>query len=454
MPTRPRRIHLSLQAAAPGHPASWRVPEGRRVPGDDVAHFQEIAQLGERALLNAIFLADNAALDEGGKGPSRAIDPIVLVAAMAAATEKIGLVATLSTTFNHPYTIARQLASLDHLSRGRTGWNIVTTTDERAARNFGADPLPPNHVRYARAAEFTDVVLKLWESWEEGACLGDARTGQWADPERIHPIRHVGTHFFVEGALTTPRPPQGRPLLVQAGSSTFGRDFAARYADAVFTVQNLRHEAVVFYSDLKRRAADYGRDPAQLSVLPGLSLVIGSTEAEAKARLAALDEIANDAASLQQFAQRIGVDPAALDFDKPFPRELISQIKPMRGYGSSTGHTEARLKLLSDPTLTVREIIQRGGGGHNRLVGSPEQIADFMESWFNEGAADGFNLFFDIVPTGLKALAEHVVPILQRRGLYPGDYEGTTLREYYGLSPVAASGFSQTATAPEVAATL
>lgn len=413
------------------------------MPGDDIPHYQEIARLGERALLNAIFLADSPVWDDGGKTPGRAIDPVVLVAAMAGATERIGLVATLSTTFNHPYNLARQIASLDHLSHGRVGWNIVTSTDERAARNFGLTALPPNDQRYAIATEFTDVVLKLWGSWEEGALVGDAATGVWADPARIHAINHAGPHFSVAGPLQTPRSPQGRPLLVQAGGSPHGRDFAARYADAVFTVQNQRHEALAFYADIKTRVASHRRDPADVLVLPGLSLVIGSTEAEAHARLATLDEIANDGATLERFAERLGVDASALDFDRPFPSELLGRVRPMGGMASSTGHTEARLKLLADPTLTVREIIRRGGGGHNRVIGSPEQIADFMENWFRGGAADGFNLFFDVVPHGLKALAEQVVPILQRRGLYPCEYEGQTLRDHYGLgrysTPVVAA---------------
>jgi FMN-dependent oxidoreductase (nitrilotriacetate monooxygenase family) len=428
-----RHLHLNVQATYPGHSAGWRTEEGRRLPGEDVAHFQAVARAAEKALLNAVFQADSPSFTDTHDVPTRALDPIVLAAAGALATERVGFILTASTTFNHPYNLARQFLSLDHLSNGRIGWNIVTTTDERASRNFGLAAMPATDDRYAIAADFTDAVVKLWDSWEDAALVGDPSTGVWADTGRIHAVNHVGPHFSVAGPLQVPRSPQGRPLLVQAGSSPRGRDFAARYAEAIFTVQTVRDEAIAYYADMKERIRRHGRDPDRVAILPGLSLVIGGTEAEAHARLAELDRIVDARSPLEAFAASMGLEPSDLDLDEPFPERLIAKVEGSAWLRRSTGHNEARIRLLRDRSVTVREIIARGSGGHYRVVGSPEQIADFMEEWANAGAADGFNLFFDIYPSGLTAFAEHVVPILQRRGLHRREYEGRTLRDHYGL---------------------
>lgn len=428
-----RHLHINVQATFPGHPAGWRTEAGRRLGGEDVAHFQAVSRAAEKALLNAVFLADSPSFTDTGEIPTRSLDPVVLVAAGALATERVGFILTASTTFNHPYNLARQILSLEQLSHGRIAWNIVTSTDENASRNFGLTSMPPVDQRYAMAADFTDAVIKLWDSWEDEALVGDPKTGVWADPRRIHAVHHAGPYYTVDGPLQVPRSPQGRPVLVQAGSSPAGRDFAARYADAIFCVQTVKHEAVAYYADVKARARAHGRDPDRIAVLPGLSLVIGSTEAEAHARLEALDQIAYGRPPLETFAQSLGLDPKDLDLDQPFPEHLIPQVAGSPWLRRSTGHVEARIRLLRERSITVRKIIAQGGGGHYRLVGAPEQIADFMTDWQDAGAADGFNLFFDVYPEGLLLFAEHVVPILQRRGRYRMAYEGTTLRDHYGL---------------------
>jgi FMN-dependent oxidoreductase (nitrilotriacetate monooxygenase family) len=325
------------------------------------------------------------------------------------------------------------MLSLDNLSKGRIGWNVVTTADERAAGNFGLTKMPPNTERYAMAADFTDTVLKLWDSWEDGALVGDPATGIWADANRIHAINHAGPYYSVKGPLQVPRSRQGRPVLVQAGSSPHGRDFAARYGEVIFTVQTVKEEAVAYYRDLKDRVRQHGRDPDRVAILPGLSLVIGSTEAEAHARLAELDELADGRPALETFALSLGLDAADLDPDKPFPEHLIPAVEQGTWLRRSTGHAEARMRLLRERSVTVRDIIARGGGGHYRCVGTPEQIADLMQDWAEARAADGFNLFFDIYPAGLETFAAHVVPLLQQRGLYRREYAGTTLRDHYGL---------------------
>jgi FMN-dependent oxidoreductase (nitrilotriacetate monooxygenase family) len=276
-------------------------------------------------------------------------------------------------------------------------------------------------------------VLKLWDSWEDGAQVGDAKRGIWADLQKVHAINHNGPHYAVEGPLQVPRSPQGRPVLVQAGSSPVGRDFAARYGEVIFTVQTVKEEAAAYYADLKARTRGHGRDPERVAILPGLSLVIGSTEAEAHRRLDELDQLATGRPAVETFALELGLDPSDLDPDKPFPEHLIAKVQNGTWLSRSTGHAEARLRLLGERSVTVREIVARGGGGHYRLVGTPEQIADFMQDWADARAADGFNLFFDTYPYGLDVFADHVVPLLQRRGLHRREYTGTTLRDHYGL---------------------
>jgi len=434
MSTSPRQLHINVNVQSSGaHPAAWRSKEGRRFAALDIAHFQEVARISERGLLDAVFLADALAIAVDPRvAPMWALDPVVIVAAMAVATERVGFIVTASTTFNHPYNLARAILSLDHASRGRAGWNIVTTYDERAAPNYGLAQLPVHENRYAVAADFVDAVFELWDSWEDEALVADVKAGIWGDTKRIHSINHVGPHFSVAGPLQLPRSPQGRPLVVQAGSSPQGRNFAARYAEAVFSVQQLISEAQFYYSDVKSRAKALGRDPDSIAILPGISLVIGGTEAEAKARKKELDEIAGAGLTLERFAKRLGLDPSDLDLDRPFPEHLLEGVK---GKGGSQGFADAAYALVSNPSLTVRQIIDRGGGGHHRVVGAPEQIADVMEEWFIKRAADGFNIMSDIYPSGLEAFVDHVVPVLQKRGIYRREYSGTTLRDHYGAEP-------------------
>lgn len=441
MPRHPRQLHINVNFQAAGsHPGAWRSPKGRRFAAFDVRHFQEVARIAERGLLDAVFLASNLAIPENRKAaPLFVLDPIVAVAAMAVVTKRVGFILTASSTFNQPYNIARALLSLDHASKGRVGLNIVTTSEDRAGRNFGLKTLPPHDERYAIATDFTEVVLKLWDSWEDEALVADVNSGIWADLDRVHAIDHAGPHFTVAGPMQIPRSPQGRPLLVQAGSSPQGRDFAARYAEAIFTAQQVVEGAQAYYRDIKTRARAFGRHPGDIAILPGLSLIIGGTEEEARKRKRELDEIAGGTgATLEAFAGRLGVDPDDLDSDFPVPQHLLDQIlagkiKPLPG--TPQGFADAALALARDRTLTVREILARwSGAGHRRVIGSPEQIADTMEEWFRAGAADGFNINCDVFPSGLEDFVDHVVPVLQRRGLYRTEYRGNTLRDHYGLA--------------------
>lgn len=428
-----RRLHLNAFLMSTGHhEASWRLPESDPHAHTDVRHFVALAQTAERGRLDSVFFADSPALfADVGRRPAGALEPTVLLAAMAMATERVGLIATASTTYDEPYNLARRFASLDHLSGGRAGWNVVTTATLDAARNFGLEELPGHRERYRRADEFVEVATALWDSWEPDAVLADKVAGRWGDRDRVHPVGHRGPHFGVAGALNLPRSPQGRPLLVQAGSSEDGRDFAARRAEAVFTAQQTLADAQAFYADLKARVRRHGRDPERVKVLPGIVPAIGSTEAEAQALERELDELIRPEYARDQLARTLRVDPADLPLDRELPADLPAEDEIE---GVKSRYTLI-VTLARRERLTVRQLIGRlgGGRGHRTFSGTPEQVADALEEWADHGAADGFNVMPPVLPSGLDAFVDHVVPILQERGRFRRDYEGTTLREHYGL---------------------
>ncbi|WP_205473405.1 LLM class flavin-dependent oxidoreductase [Nocardioides sp. SYSU D00038] len=425
---RPRRLHLNVNVNSSGrHPASWRVqpdPLGFL----DLGYFEEIGRLAERGRLDAVFFSDG--FDHSETRPWQALDPFVPLTAVARVTEHVGLVATQSSSFQHPYNIARSTASLDLVSGGRAAWNVVATRAPEAARLFGLDDLPDHDERYARAEEAVRVVLALWESWEPGALVADQASGTFTDPARIHPVAHDGTHFRVHGPLNVPRSPQGRPVLLQAGGSPQGTALAARYADAVFSVSHTLPAAQGFYRTVKSAAAGHGRSPDQVVVLPGLFPVLGGTEAEARERKAWLDGVAGFEGELESLSGTLGLEPGDLHLDRPLPWDLLERAG---GRGRSLGFAAAILDLASREDLTVRQLLERNPNGHRSLVGTPEQVADDVEAWFTGRGADGFNLNVDAFPDGLTAIVDGLVPELQRRGLFRTEYEGTTLRSHLGL---------------------
>lgn len=427
-----RQLHLNVNVLPAGaHPAAWMAPDGDPHSFYDPRHYARVAQVAERGLLDAVFLADNSFLRASG-GPFFSLDPVVVLSAMAQATSRIGLIGSVSTTFHHPYTIARAFASLEHLSGGRTGWNIVTTRDRPAGHNYGYAELPERTERYARALESVEVVTRLWDSWEPDALTADPASGVLVDVSRIKPIDFVGEYHAVAGPLQVPPSPQGRPLLVQAGGSGDGQALAARYADAVFTPQHVLGPAQEFYAGIKAAVATAGRRPEDVSVLPGINPVVGSTEEEARRRQQELNELVPIEKRLAGFAGWLGVDPADLDPDRPFPLELLRDTGST--YGSTGFDTAARELVRHHRDKTVRQLVDEGHGAHRMVVGTPEQIADAMQSWFEQGAADGFNVQCDVYPGGLELFVDHVVPVLQARGLFRREYAGTTLREHYGVT--------------------
>jgi FMN-dependent oxidoreductase (nitrilotriacetate monooxygenase family) len=440
-----RQLHFNAFLMSSGHhEAAWRLPESDPFANFDLAHWHNLARIAERGTFDSVFLADGPALWGNAKyRPAGQLEPTVLLTAMAASTTHIGLIATASTTYNEPYNLARRFASLDHVSGGRAGWNIVTTADPASAQNFGLDDRPTHRDRYERAAEFVDVSLRLWDSWEDGAELGDKAAGVFADMARIHPVDYEGAHFRVRGPLNVPRCPQGRPLLVQAGSSEHGRDFAARYAEAVFTAQQTLADGQEFYADMKERARAHGRDPETIKILPGIVPVIGSTEAEARALDEELAELIVPEYGLAQLAGVLEVPMESLDLDRPLPEEVYARPTLVEGMQS---RYELVTELARRDRLTVRQLIARlgGGRGHRTFAGTPEQVADTIEEWFYLGAADGFNVMPAALPSGLAAFAEHVIPIFRRRGLFRTEYTGQTLREHYGI-PRPASQYATAA---------
>ncbi|MBI3224494.1 MAG: LLM class flavin-dependent oxidoreductase [Mycolicibacterium cosmeticum] len=431
---RGRQLHLNVFLMTTGHhEASWRLPESDPHAATDVAHYIKLAQLAERGTFDSLFLADSPQLNgDIGRRPLGILEPLTLLTVLAGVTERIGLIATASTTYNSPYNLARRFASLDHVSNGRAGWNVVTTATVEAARNFGLDQLPEHGSRYARAGEFIDVAKKLWDSWEDDAILADKASGTWGDHDKVHPPHHRGEHFSVQGALNIPRSPQGYPLLVQAGSSEDGKQLAARYAEAVFTAQQTTAEARAFYADLKARAAGFGRDPGTVKILPGIVPVIGSTEAEARAKDRELDEAIVPLHAQRQLADTLRVPVERLPLDEQLPDELPDEAEIQ---GAKSRFTLI-VELARRDRLTVRELIGRlgGGRGHRTFTGAPEQVADAIEEWFTGGAADGFNIMPAVLPSGLEIFVDQVIPILRRRGLFRTEYSAATLRGHYGLA--------------------
>lgn len=429
-----RQLSLNLFIYPNGHhEAAWRHPQSVPESCMDIDYYQQLALRAEREKLDAIFFADSPSLAEGDREGLRIrFEPVTWLAAIAAVTQRIGLIATASTTYSEPYNLARSFSALDHISKGRAGWNIVTTSQAAAAANFGLEQHPAASDRYAQAEEFVQVVGDLWDSWEDDALVLDKSAGIFANGSKVHPINHVGAHYRVKGPFNSPRSPQGRPVQVQAGSSESGRDFASRHAEAIFTAHQTLRSAVEFANDIRSRAKAVGRDPQQLKILPGISPYIGSTEAEAQRKFDELNELVLPHVSLGQLRRLLGVDLSGQDLDSPFPRHLVDF--------ENTESQSSRFKLIIDivdrEQPTLRQLINRlaGARGHWVPVGTPVQIADLIEQWFHSGAADGFNVMPPAFPDGFDVFLTEVLPILRQRGLFRHEYAGSTLREHYGLS--------------------
>ncbi len=429
-----RQLHLNLFIHGRGHhEAAWRHPSASPLALTDIRYYTDLARIAELGLFDSVFLADTLAVGEDvARVPRTWLEPITVLAALAGATSWIGLIATCSTTYTEPFNLARQFASLDHMSGGRVGWNIVTTWLAAASGNYGGHGPLSHAERYERAEEYLRVVTGLWDSWSDDAVLDDRGSGEYARADGIRAMKHIGAHYQVTGPLNLPRGPQGRPVFVQAGSSETGRRFAARHAEAVFTAQMEKATARDFYADLKRLAADEGRTPQQVLILPGLSPVIGSTEAEAQRLARALNDLSDPEVGRKRLSGRFGGhDFSRLKLDEPLAPEDFPDPGTVE---AARSRTEVIIGLVRREKPTLRQLLgyMAGARGHFVTAGTPEQIADLIEDWFRDGAADGFNLMPPVLPSMLEVFVADVVPLLQKRRLfrtaYAGRYSQSTLR--------------------------
>lgn len=425
------------------HQGAWRRAGSNIEAANTPGFYVSLAQAAEAAKIDAIFFADIPALAPRAlsSGPVlNAFEPLVLTAYLAAFTSRIGLVSSVSTSFSEPYTIARQFASLDRASGGRAGWNIVTSAT--GEKNYGATPLPDQDIRYAQAAEFVEITKRLWDSWDQQTLGIDRASGEFGNSDDVLPTDFHGKFFDVSGPLNIQRPPQGWPVLFQAGASTIGRTFAADTAEGIFTAQQSLEDSLEFAQDMRARVAAAGRDPRRVKILLGITPIIGETEAQAKALERELGEFIDIKASLRKLNSYMpGVDLSGLDLDKPIPRDVLPELSTVQG-------RQSRYKIFADLTLndgwTLRELVKLTGrsDGHWTLTGSPEQIAEQMAGRFLADACDGYVVMPTFHPEGSGLFFSHVVPILQQRGLFRTEYAGTTLRSHLGLD-IPARGVSR-----------
>ena len=437
MSTTQRQMRLGAFFNPTGHHvASWRHPRAQADAGINFQHYLEIARTAERAKFDMVFLADNVCVrDAKMEAISRSaqyianFEPLTLLSALAPLTSHIGLVATASTSYNEPYHVARKFASLDHLSGGRAGWNLVTSGQEAEARNFSREKHYRHDERYERAREFAQIVTGLWDSWDDDAFIRDKESGQFFHPDKLHALDHKGEAYSVRGPLNVPRTPQGHPVIVQAGGSEDMIKVAAEFAEVIFCAPLTLEAAQKFYAELKGRVAAHGRSPDQVKIMPGLSAVIGRTEAEANEQYEYLQSLIHPIVAREILSLVLGsVDLSSYPLDGPFPDDL-----PQSNASQST--FQAVTEMARNEKLTLRQIAMRVAGARGKSVvrGSPKQVADHMEGWFCEGGCDGFNLMPPFLPGSLDDFVELVLPELRRRGLFRTEYEGTTLRDHLGL---------------------
>lgn len=427
MTTRQLKLGFILHGVGPGWD-DWRHPDAQVDASTSLSFYTRQAQLAERGKFDYLFVADSVSINaRSSPHYLNRFEPLTILSAVAAVTERIGLVGTATVSYTEAYNLARQFASLDHISGGRAGWNVVTSWLEGSAANFGRDKHLDHDVRYRLAKEYLDVVKGLWDSWEDDALVRDKASGQFLDPDKLHELNHKGEFLSVKGPLNISRSPQGQPVIFQAGSSEDGRNFAARHAEAIFTHQEDLAEGQAFYADVKARARGFGRDPEQLLVLPGGRPVVGSTEEEAEwlyGELAGLVSLENALRALGRSFNDHNF--SVYDPDGPFPHQVAEE-----GRKSNQSASE---RVLADAArgLTLGEIALRVATPRSHFTGTPEQIADRFQLWLEQRGSDGFNLF-ESLPGQLEVFVDQVVPILQARGIYKRDYPGSTLRETLGL---------------------
>ncbi|EHY92573.1 LLM class flavin-dependent oxidoreductase [Staphylococcus saprophyticus] len=431
--TQAQHLNIGVLIYACGHhQAAWRMPHSSIERIGDITYYQSLARTAEQGLFDAIFFADNQSFPASSKSdmPAFWFDPLVNLAAISQVTQHVGLVATISSTFSNPFTAARQLLSLDHMSQGRAGWNLVTSMTDMEAANHSMDHLPEHEERYKKADEFAQVMNRLLESWSVDDFLHDKEDNKLINPSAINAINHEGEHFNVRGPLTTPSSPQGKPIAMQAGASDPGIALATKYADAVYAVAWNFNQASAFKNKLNQKLIQEGKPIDSLKVFPGLVTYVGQTYEEAYAKKQKLDESLEVDTALNQLAFFIRQNCHSWDLDEPVP-----PLSPVESFKGPKGRYQTVLEIIKDKNPTLRELLGylSAGGGHLTLIGTPKDIVDEMERWFDAGVADGFNLMPPEFPNSLEDFVDDVVPELQKRGLYRTEYEGTTFRENIGI---------------------
>ena len=433
-------MHVVIMIGSMGTAGAWR-RSGNWLNQFSFENYAQLGRWAESGKVDALFVADTVELapsQVSSGGAVGKLEPLTLLSAISAVTQNVGLIGTASTTFTEPYNVARQFASLDHLSKGRSGWNIVTSVG--GGRNFGPERLADHEQRYARAEEYVQIVKGLWDSWRDDAIVADRNAGVYAKADAIRPIGFRGQHFQVEGPLNLPRPPQGRPVLVQAGASEAGRQFAAAHAEVIFISNQNLDFLQQFYADMKRRIGQRGRDPNHVKILMGVSPIIAPTEGESIALRDELADLVNYSAAIPSLEVTLGVSLSGLGLDSHIPPELL-QSDSVGGMGQ--GQYDNYRKLALEEKLTIRELLRvraTSRAGHWTPVGSPEQLADQLEARIKARACDGFVFNPPYMPQGFELLINGVLPILRRRGLFRSEYDGPTLRDHFGLTRPPALG--------------
>ncbi|WP_395710603.1 LLM class flavin-dependent oxidoreductase [Reyranella sp.] len=425
----PKQMHLgSLSHGVGSHVAGWRMP-GAETEKENFDLVARAVRTAERGKLDFVFFAD--AVNTGADAAPMFVvrfEPLTLLGALSTVTDRVGLVATVSTTYSEPYNVARALASLDHLSHGRIGWNVVTGSSPDAAANFSRDKHPPHDERYAMAQEYLEVVKGLWDSWEDDALVADKQTGQFIDTDKLHVLNHVGKHYQVAGPLNASRPPQGYPVIFQAGASDRGMELAGATAEVVFASQSFQEEAIAFAGKLRDCTEAAGRPRDAIRILLGVSPIIGDTEAEARDIIARLGAFVDPVTSMRVLSDRVGIDLAPYDIDGPLPDLPPSTMMQ--------GHARVLQSVARRYGMTIRQLRDYAAvsSGHRVLIGTPTQVADDLEAWFTSGACDGFAIMTPYSPQPFERFVDQVVPILMDRGLFRKEYTGRTLRDHLGLA--------------------
>lgn len=429
-----KQLHLGVLLYGCGHhQAAWQMPDSSVERIGDISYYQSLAQLAEKGYFDAVFFADNQSFPakDSSDMPAFWFDPIVNLTAISQVTKHVGLVSTISSTFSNPFTASRQLLSLDHITKGRVGWNLVTSMTDLEALNHSMDELPPHDKRYEKADEFAALMNKLFLSWDSNEFVHNRAEGKLIDPSNIQPFNHAGTYFKVYGPSTTPKSPQGKPVSMQAGASKQGIALAAKYADAVYSVSWNLKQAKRFREKLDEQVRQSVDSNRHIKVFPGLVTYVGRTHEEALEKKAALDEQLPIETALNQLSFFVQQDCSNWEMDKEVP-----QLPPVEEFTGPIGRYETILEIINDTRPTVRELLGylNAGGGHHTLIGTPEEIVDQMEVWLEAGVADGFNLMPPTLPGSLEDFVELIVPEMQKRGIFREKYEGHTFREHLGLT--------------------